>query len=264
MRMRARVWSISIGALLFVFLTAATAVPAARADSRNDSRHDSRDPRHDPRDSDEGRHKLTKLRQEVDALKVQLAAARASSSAADAALQQQITMLATSLNTLEARLTATSPSGRSSTSVFDGNAKNVGEVIGVDDDNIPWVLTTAHDANAQSYTFALKVFPGQLTGGNILFAGADCTGAAYLEPLAVFRGVYFGPSAISIAGVDYVHGGVVYASAAGAAVTQVDLASRALESGSCFTGPFGLPGSYVVPAAPVTFSTPFTPPYTVR
>jgi len=76
--------------------------------------------------------------------------------------------------------------------------------------------------------------------------------------------VYFGPSAISIAGVDTLHGGVVYAAAAGAAVMEVDLSSRLLDSGSCFTSEFGPSGSVVVPAVPVTFSTAFTPPYTVR
>jgi len=115
-------------------------------------------------------------------------------------------LLASKLATLEG-----SPAGRPTTSVFDGKDRSVGEVIGVDDDNIPWVVVTAHDASAQSYTFALKVFPGLLSGGHILFSGPDCTGTAYLEPLAVFRGVYFGPSAISIAGVDSLHGGVVYA-----------------------------------------------------
>ena len=166
-------------------------------------------------------------------------------------------MLASKLATLEG-----SPAGRPTTSVFDGKDRSVGEVIGVDGDNIPSVVVTSHDASAQSYTFALKVFPGQLAGGHILFAGPDCTGTAY-QPLAVFRGVYFGPSAISIAGVDSLHGGVVYA-AAGAAVMQVDLSSRLLDSGSCFNGPFGLPSSVVVPAVPVTFSTAFTPPYAVR
>jgi len=168
-------------------------------------------------------------------------------------------LLASKLATLEG-----SPAGRPTTSVFDGKDRSVGEVIGVDDDNIPWVVVTAHDASAQSYTFALKVFPGLLSGGHILFSGPDCTGTAYLEPLAALRGVYFGPSAISIAGVDTLHGGVVYAAAAGAAVMEVDLSSRLLDSGSCFTSEFGPSGSVVVPAVPVTFSTAFTPPYTVR
>jgi len=49
MRMRARIFIISIATLLFVILTGATAVPDALAENRNDSRrdgYDGRDARH--------------------------------------------------------------------------------------------------------------------------------------------------------------------------------------------------------------------------
>jgi hypothetical protein len=240
--------------LLSVFVIVTAAIPVARSENRNDSRPDSHDSRHD---SHEARHGLAQFQQEIDALKAQLTATKASSWSADAALQQQITDLANQLAGLR-----TSPSGGSSISVFDGSGNNVGEVIGVDSDNIPWVVVTAHDANAQSYTFALQVFRGQLTGGSVLFTTADCSGtAAYIEPLAVLRGVSFESSAISIAGVDHASG-VVYAAAAGAAVTPANFSSRRMDDGSCFAAPFL--SSFVVPATPVTFSTTFTPPYTAR
>jgi len=65
MRMRARVWPISIGALLFAFLTVAAAVPAASGDNRNDVRPDSHNPGHVP---DGGRHQMPTLRQEIAAV----------------------------------------------------------------------------------------------------------------------------------------------------------------------------------------------------
>jgi hypothetical protein len=137
-------------------------------------------------------------------------------------------------------------------------------LVGIDTENIPWVLLTARDASAQSYTVALKVFRGQLAGGNIMFSGPNCTGTAFIEPIAVSQGVYFGPNAVALAGVDYLHGGSVYAAPAGAAVVHVDLGSRVMDDGPCFTGLIGFPGSHVVAATPVTFSAAFTPPYSVR
>ncbi len=258
MRMRARVWEISIATLLFVILAGATAV---LAENRNDSRRDA----HDARDVNDARHQGGKLQQQIDALKAQLAAAKASSASADAALQQQINWLTTKLTALANQV---APSGGSSLSVFDANGNKVGQVIGVDSDNVPWVLTTAHDASGQNYTFALKVFRGQLGGGTVSFSSSDCDrvvrSTKFIEPLAVSQGVYFGSSAISIAGVDYFHGGAVYAAPAGAPVTQVDLGSKAMPDGSCFLGSIGFPGSDVVPATPVTFSTTFAPPFEVR
>ena len=68
MRMRARIFIISIATLLFVILTGATAVPDALAENRNDSRRDGYDGR-------DARHQGGKLQQEIDALKLKLAAA---------------------------------------------------------------------------------------------------------------------------------------------------------------------------------------------
>jgi hypothetical protein len=255
MRMRARVFIISIATLLFVILAGATAVPDALAENRSDARRDA----HDGHGGYDVRSHDGKLQLQIDALRLQLTAAKASGAWADAALQKQI-------NALKAQLAAmgTPSSGGSLLNVFDGGQKSVGPVFGLDSENIPWVLMTARDTGAQSYTFALKVFRGQLAGANVLFSGPNCTGTAFLEPLAVTQGVYFGPNAISLGGVDYVHGGTVYAAPAGAAVIQVNLGSKAMDDGSCFSGLIGFPGSYVVAATPVTFTTAFTPPYSVR
>ena len=187
MRMRARVVIISIATLLFVILAGATAVPDALAENRSDARRDA----HDGHGGYDGRLHEGKLQLQIDALRAQLAAAKASGAWADAALQKQI-------DALKAQLAAmgTPSSGGSLLNVFDGGQKSVGPVVGLDSENIPWVLMTARDTGAQSYTFALKVFRGQLAGANVLFSGPNCTGTAFLEPLAVTQGVYFGPNAI--------------------------------------------------------------------
>src|SRR5213592_4983682 len=139
MRMRARVVIISIATLLFVILAGATAVPDALAENRSDARRDA----HDGHGGDDGRSHDGKLQQQIDALRAQLAAM------------------------------GTPSSGGSLLNVFDGGQKSVGPVFGLDSENIPWVLMTARDTGAQSYTFALKVFRGQLAGANVLFSGPN-------------------------------------------------------------------------------------------
>src|SRR5213593_2007391 len=133
MRMRARVVIISIATLLFVILAGATAIPDALAENRSDARRDA----HDGHGGDDGRSHDGKLQLQIDALRVQLAAAKASGAWADAALQKQI-------DALKAQLAAmgTPSSGGSLLNVFDGQ-KSVGPVFGLDSENIPWVLMTA-------------------------------------------------------------------------------------------------------------------------